>query len=357
MRTRTTLVLAALLAAASLMLPGGTARAQSTNAGAPGYHVTKKIPIGGDGFWDYLTLDSEARRLYISHATHVVVMDVDSGKVVGDIPGTDGVHGIALARDLGRGFTSNGRAGTVTVFDLKTLKVLDTVKTTGMNPDAIVYDPVSHRVFTFNGRSSSSTAIDATTGKVAGTIDLGGKPEFAQADGKGHIYDNLEDKSQVVELDTGKLSVMGRWSVAPCESPSGMAMDREHRRLFLGCDNKMMAVMDADSGKVMTTLPIDEGVDANRFDPGTGLAFSSNGEGTLTVVKEESPEKFTVVENVPTRRGARTMALDLKTHNIYLATAEFGPRPAPTAEHPHPRPSLVPGSFTVLEVEPSHLGK
>ena len=355
MRIRFALVAVLLLPAASWMLKQQGAQAQSATAGAPGYHVTKKIPIGGEGFWDYLTLDSEARRLYISHATHVVVLDVDTGKVVGDIPGTEGVHGIALASDLGRGFTSNGRAGTVTVFDLKTLQVLDTVKTTGMNPDAIVYDPVSHRVFTFNGRSSTSTAIDAATGKVAGTIDLGGRPEFAQADGKGLIYDNLEDKSQVIELDTAKLSVIGRWPLAPCESPSGMAMDREHGRLFIGCENKLMAVMDAGSGKIVATLPIDEGVDANGFDPGTGLAFSSNGAGTLTVVKEESPGKFSVVENIPTQRGARTMAVDLKSHNVYLATAEFGPRPAPTADNPRPRPSLVAGSFTILEVEPTHV--
>ncbi len=244
-------------------------------------------------------------------------------------------------------FTSNGRSNTVTIFDLKTLKTLGTVKT-GEGPDAIVYDPASRRVFTFNGRGGSSTAIDAATGTVAGTIPLGGDPEFAAADGQGHVYVNLEDKSMVVQLDSRALSVKSRWPLAPCESPSGMAMDREHRRLFVGCHNKMMAVMDADSGRVVATPAIGQGVDANRFDLATGLAFSSNGDGTLTVVREHSPDRFSVVENVETQRGARTMELDPKTHNVFLVTAKFGAPPAPTPEHPHPRPTIVPGSFTLL---------
>ncbi len=334
-----------------LMLLAATSpvAAADPTAAASGYHVIKKTVLGGEGFWDYLTMDSAARRLYISRATHVLVLDPDTTTQVGEIPDTPGVHGIALAADLGRGFTSNGRADTVTIFDLKTLQTLGSAKT-GKNPDAIIYDDATHRVFTFNGGSGDSTAIDAASGAVAGTAALGGRPEFAAADGKGRVYVNLEDKSVVVALDSKKLTVEARWPLEPCEEPSGMAMDREHRRLFIGCHNKMMAVMDADSGKVLATPPIGEGVDANAFDPGTSLAFSSNGDGTLTVVREEAPDKFTVLDNVPTQRGARTMALDLKTHHVFLVTAEFGPPPAPTAERPHPRPSMVPGTFTVLEV-------
>ena len=317
---------------------------------AAGYRVVKKIPVGGEGFWDYLIVDNEARRLYVSRGTHVMVLDPDAGTVVGDIPNTEGVHGIALVPEVGRGFTSNGRASTVTIFDLKTLKEIAQVKTTGQNPDAIIYDPASRRVFTLNGRGGNSTAIDAGTGTVAGTIELGGKPEFATADGKGRVYVNLEDKSMVVAVDSQQLKVESRWPLAPCEEPSGMAIDREHRRLFVGCHNQMMAVMDADTGRVLATPAIGQGVDANAFDPETQLAFSSNGDGTLTVVHEDSPDKFTVVGNVQTQRGARTMALDPKTHNIFLVTAEFGPPPAPTAEHPRPRPTIVPGSFVVLVV-------
>jgi YVTN family beta-propeller protein len=312
-----------------------------------GYHVIKKVVLGGEGFWDYLTVDSAARRLYISHASKVLVLNADTYALVGEIAGTDGVHGIAVAPALGRGFTSNGRSNTVTVFDLKTLEVKAQVKT-GENPDAIIYDPASRRIFTFNGRSADSTAIDAASGAVVGTIPLGGRPEFAAADGNGRIYVNLEDKSEVVILDSRALALKTRWPLAPCEEPSGMAMDTAHQRLFIGCHNKMMAVMDADTGRIVATLPIGEGVDGNSFDPRTGLAFSSNGEGTLTVIREESPEKFAVVENVPTQRGARTMALDVETHNVFLVTAEFGPPPAPTAERPRPRPSIVPGTFTLL---------
>ena len=311
------------------------------------YHLIKKVVLGGEGFWDYLTCDSAARRVYISRGAHVMVIDADTYAVVGDIPGTDGVHGIALAPEFGRGFTSNGRPNTVTIFDLKTLKVLGTAPT-GNGPDAIVYDPVSKRVFTFNGHGGDATAIDAASGKVAGTIPLGGKPEFAVADGRGHIYNNLEDKSELLQIDSKKLEVTARWPLAPGEEPSGLAMDTQHRRLFAGCHNRMMVVMDADSGKVLQTPSIGKGVDANRFDPGTQLAFSSNGEGTLTIFHEDSPEKFTPIESVPTERGARTMALDLKTHNIFLVTAEFGPAPSPSPEHPHPRPTVVPGTFTLL---------
>jgi YVTN family beta-propeller protein len=312
-----------------------------------GYHLLKKVSLGGEGFWDYLICDSANRHIFVSHGTHVMVLDADTYAVLGDIPDTQGVHGIALAPDLGRGFTSNGRTNNVTIFDLKTFKILGTVAT-GQNPDAILYDPASHRVFTMNGRSGDSTAIDAATGKVAGTIPLGGKPEFATADGAGHVYVNIEDKSTVADIDSNALTVKNTWPLAPCEEPSGMAIDVANRRLFSGCHNKVMAVMNADSGKVVATPPIGQGVDANAFDPGSSLAYSSNGDGTLTVVHEDSTDKYSVVENVSTQRGARTMALDTKTHNVFLVTAEFGPPPPATADQPHPRPSVVPGSFTLL---------
>jgi YVTN family beta-propeller protein len=315
--------------------------------GESGYHLKNKFPVGGEGFWDYLTMDSPTHRLFISRGTRVIVLDADSGKVVGEIPDTPGVHGIALAPEFGRGYISNGRGNNVTIFDLKTLATLAHVPA-GQNPDAIIYDLASKRVFAMNGRSGDITAIDAATGNVAGTIPVGGKLEFAAADGTGRIYVNVEDKSEIAEIDSEKLSVITRWPLAPCEEPSGLAMDTAARRLFAGCHNKMMAVVDANTGKVIATPAIGEGVDANAFDPVTKFAFASCGEGVLTVVHEDSPDKFSVVENVPTQRGARTMALDPKTHEVYLVTAEFGPRPEPTAENPRPRPAMVPDSFTVL---------
>ena len=319
-------------------------------AADPGLHVLKTFKLGGEGGWDYLEVDPDAHHLFISRATHVMVVDTESGKQVGDIPDTPGVHGIALAPELGRGFTSNGREGTVTIFDLKTLKVIDKVKGVGENPDAILYDPASQSVFTFNGRSHNSTAIEASSGKVLGQIPLDGKPEFAVSTGKGEIFVNLEDKSELTAIDPHTLKVKATWPLAPCESPSGLAMDVKNRRLFAGCDNKLMAVVNADSGKVITTVPIGDGVDAGRFDPENGFAYASCGEGVLTVVHEDSPEKFSVVGNVTTQRGARTMALDKKTHNLYTVTAEFGPRPAPTASEPRPRPPILPDSFVVLVV-------
>jgi WD40 repeat protein len=318
-------------------------------ASGSGYHVIKTYKVGGEGGWDYLTADSAARRVYISRGTHVIVLDADTGKSVGDIPDTPGVHGIALAPELGRGFTSNGREGTVSIFDIKTLAVSNKVKV-GENPDAILYDPATKRVFTFNGRSHDSSAIDAASGKVLGTIQLDGKPEFAASDGKGEIFVNIEDKSELTAIDPSKLEVKAKWPLAPCTEPTGLSIDRKHRRLFVGCDNKMMAVVDADSGKVVATPEIGEGVDATRFDPETGLAFASCGEdGVLTVLKEESPDKFTA-ENIPTEQGARTMALDEKTHSIFVVTAKFGPPPPATADNPHPRHTILPDTFVVLVV-------
>jgi YVTN family beta-propeller protein len=319
-------------------------------AAAPGYHLIKTYKLGGDGGWDYLTVDRAAKRLFISRSTHVMVIDTDSGQpAAGDIPDTPGVHGIALAPALGRGFVSNGREGTVTVFDLNNLKVLNKIKV-GENPDAILYDPASRRVFTFNGRSDDVTAIDAAKGEVVGTIKVDGKPEFAATDENGKIFVNIQDKSEIMALDPNTLEVKSRWPLAPCQDPTGLAIDRQHRRLFSGCGNKLMAVVDADNGKVISTLPIGAGVDANAFDPETELAFASCGEGVLTVVHEDAPDKFSVVETVPTKPGARTMALDPVSHQIFLVTAEFGPPPPPTAEQPHPRPAILPDSFVVLVV-------
>jgi len=317
------------------------------NAGPSGYYVAKKIVLGGEGGWDYLTVDSKARRVYISRGTHVMVVDADSGAVVGDIPNTNGVHGIAIAADFEKGFVTDGHDATVTIFDVKTLKVLGTAPT-GKNPDAIVYDPASKRVFAFNGSSKDATAIDAKTGTVAGTIPLGGKPEFAVADEKGHVFVNIEDKSEIVQFDSNKLAVEKHWSIAPGEEPSGLAIDRKHHRLFSVCSNKLMVVVNADDGKVVTTLPIGAGTDAAGFDLETGLAFSSNGDGTLTVVHEDSADKYSVIENVTTLRRARTMALDAKTHQVYTVSAEFGTTPAPTAEQRRPRAPMVPGTFTLL---------
>ena len=324
--------------------------AAAVAAAGPGYHVTQTYKVGGEGGWDYLTADAGARRVYISRGTHVMVMDADSGKIVGDIADTPGVHGIALAPELGKGFVSNGRENTVSIFDLKTLATSSKVKT-GENPDAILYDPATKRVFTFNGRSQDSTAIDAATGSVLGTIKLDGKPEFAASDAKGEIFVNIEDKSELTAIDPNKLEVKAKWPLAPCTEPSGLSIDRKNRRLFVGCDNKMMAVVDADSGKVLATPAIGEGVDATTFDDETGLAFASCGQdAVLTVVKEESPGKFSVAENVPTKRGARTLALDSKTHNVFVVTADFGPRPAPTSDNPRPHPPMLPDSFVVLVV-------
>ena len=286
-----------------------------------GYSVVKKIPIPGQGSWDYLTVDEGARRLYVSHGTQVEVIDVDALAIVGSIPKTLGVHGIAIASELGRGFVSDGKTSTVTIFDLKTLKPIAEVPT-GQKPDAIIFDPATSRVFAFNGGSNSATAIDASSGKVAGTVDLGGGPEYAASDGNGFVYDNLEDESLVLKIDSRKLTVEQRWPTAPCASPSSMAIDRANRRLFLGCRSKVMAVMNADTGKVITTLPIGDHVDATAFDPETKLIFNSNGEGTITVIRQDSPDKYAVVETVKTFPRAKTMALDQKTHRLFLSTAE-----------------------------------
>jgi len=288
-----------------------------------GYSIVKKIPIPGQGSWDYLTVDEAARRLYVSHGTQVEVIDIDALAIVGTIPDTPGVHGIAIAPDPGRGFVSEGQSSAVKIFDLKTLKAISEVPT-GKKPDAIIFDPATSRIFAFNGGSNSATAIDAATAKIAGTVDLGGGPEFAAADGDGFVYNNLEDESLVLKIDSRKLTVDSRWPTAPCASPSSMAMDRAHRRLFLGCRSKVMAVMNADSGQVIATLPIGDHVDATAFDQAARLIFNSNGEGTITVIRQETPDTYSVVDTIKTLPKAKTMALDPKTHRLFLSAAEGG---------------------------------
>ncbi|HZU54110.1 MAG TPA: hypothetical protein VFF77_09470 [Holophagaceae bacterium] len=308
-------------------------------------HVLRAIPLGGEGGWDYLNIDSAARRLYISRGTHVMVVDADSGKVVGDIAGTAGVHGIALAPDLGLGFTSNGRAASVTCFDLKTLKTVRVIQPTGEGPDAILYDPFSKRVFTFNGRGQSVTAINAATGAIEGTLPLNAKPEFAATDGAGRIFVNLEDKSQIAVFGAKDLKLQATWPIAPVEEPSGLAFDAAQGRLYSTGGNAKVAVVDVKTGKVLAAIPSGEGTDAGGFDAGNGLAYASNGAGTLTVI-----QGLKALGEVPTAKGARTMIVDAKTHHVFLVTADFGPAPAPTAERPHPRPSMLPGTFKLVEV-------
>lgn len=314
------------------------------------WHVVQRWQIGGEGGWDYLAFDPATKHLYISRSDRVVVMDVGSGKQIGEVDGLSGVHGIAIVHDLHRGFISNGRANTVTVFDPATLKTEQTIAVDGQNPDAILYDPYSKRVFTFNGHSHDASVIDAASGKLLGSIALPGKPEFAVSDGKGHVYDNIEDQGELVEIDPRAMKVTHTWKLKDCEDPSGLAMDLAHRRLFSVCQNGNMAVTDADSGKPVASVPIGEDPDAAAFDPQRQLAFSSNGEsGTLTVVHEDSADHYSVLANVPTQKSARTMALQ-PDGDIYLSAAQFGPRPKPSADNPRGRPPLVPGSFTVLVV-------
>jgi DNA-binding beta-propeller fold protein YncE len=316
-------------------------------AGASGYRLAKKVKLGGSGGWDYLEVDPATHRLFISRATHVIVFDPDQEKIVGDIRETQGVHGIAFANEFNKGFTTDGRTADSTVFDLASLKTLGVIKT-DKDSDAIIYDPFSKRVFTFNGDANTSTAIDAQSGKAVSTFPLGGGPEFGATDGKGKIFVNLEDKSSLVKFDAKSLKIENTWPLAPCESPSGLAIDAAHEILIVGCHNKLMAFVDGNSGKVLGTVPIGQGVDANRFDPVTGYAFASCGDGTLTIAHEDSPGKFSAVETIQTQRGARTMALDYATHVAYLVTADFGPTPDATSENPRPRPSIIPETFVLL---------
>jgi DNA-binding beta-propeller fold protein YncE len=315
------------------------------------YHLRKEIPVGGEGAWDYLSVDEAARRLYVSHATKLVVIDLDKEQVVGEINDTPGVHGFAVASQLGRGFSSNGREARASIVELKTLKTLSKVET-GENPDAILYEPGRQEVYTFNGRGRSATVFEAKSGKVVATIALPGKPEFAVADVKaGRVYCNLEDKSEVAAIDTKTREVVNTWPIAPGKEASGMAIDLAHHRLFPGCGNKLMLMMDSVNGKVVSSVPIGDGVDANAFDPATQLAFASCRDGTVTIAHEDSPEKLTVVQTLKTERGAKTMALDPKTHRIYLGSARFEPVPEQAPGAARQRPKIIAESFKVLVYE------
>ena len=316
----------------------------AVRAQAPGYTVTKHYQLGGEGGWDYLTFDTAGHRLFVTHGTHVQVVDPDNGAVIGDIPNTPHVHGVALALNLGRGFITAAGDTAIHIFDLKTLQPIGTVKA-DPDDDAIVYDPATKYVVSMNGDSHTATVVDGARGKVVGTVQLPGGPEFAVSDNHGMVYANIEDKSLLVAIDLKVMKVVRQWDLAPCQSPSGLAIDREHHRLFSGCHNQKMAISDAAAGKVIATVPIGARVDANRYDPGTRLAFSSNGDGTLTVVHEDSPDRFTELGTVTTAVGARTMALDPKTHTIYLVTAKFEPAQG-TA-----RPRPLPNTFEMIVVQ------
>jgi DNA-binding beta-propeller fold protein YncE len=318
-------------------------------AGDPNFQVTAHFATAGEGGWDYLTFDAEGRRLFITRATHVQVLDTATGKLLGDIPNTSGAHGVALASDLGIGAISNGKAGSVSLFNLKSLEKTADVKA-GTKPDAILYDAASHLVFAFNGVSHDVTVIDPAKAAAVATIPLPGQPEFGATDLQGHVFVNLEDKSEIAEIDVQHKTVLAHWPLTGCDGPTGLAIDRAHNRLFSVCANQVMTVLDPASGKVVATVPIGKHPDAAAFDSALGLAFSSNGDGTLTVVHQESPDSYKVLQNVPTASGARTLALDPGSHTVYLVTAKFGPAPAATAADAHARPTMIPGSFEVLVV-------
>jgi len=307
------------------------------------YALTREIPVGGDGGWDYLSIDSAAHRLYVTHATRVVVVETDKEEILGTITATPGVHGFALAPELQRGFASDGRDGNISIVDLKTLKTITKVPA-GKNPDAILYESGRQEVYAFNGRSDSVTVIAAATGAGVATTPLPGKPEFAAADpAAGRVYCNIEDKNEVVALDTKSHLILNTWPIAPGEEASGLAIDLDHHRLFIGCRNKRMAMMDATTGKILDTVPIGTGVDACAFDPGAGLAFSSCGDGTTTIAREDG-DKLTAVQTLITQRGARTMALDPFTHRIYLATAQYEAQ----SDDQTGRPRMIPNTLKVL---------
>ncbi len=328
----------------------GFASSINAQTGAINAKVASNIHLPGTGGWDYLTVDESTGRLFISHGSVVQVVDTKTNQLVGTIENTPGVHGIAIAADLNKGFISCGRSDTVLVFDLKTLKTIAGVAVTGKNPDAIIYDKFSSRVFVYNGRTANATVIDGKTNKVAGTIAFDGKPEYSVSDGKGKVYANIEDKSLIVQINATTLAVEQKWSIAPGEEPSGLALDNETHRLFSVCGNKMMVVFDAVNGKVITTLPIGDGCDGVMFDPELKRAYSSNGDGTITVVQEEKGDKFTVASTIKTQQGARTITINKGTHRLYLPTAEYLPAPAATTENPRPRRTMKPDSFTILEV-------
>lgn len=340
---------AAIAALAGAALPP-IAMADAAPGQPPAPAVAERFAPGGDTGWDYLSYDAAANRLFISRADHVQVIDGASGKAVGEIPGTDGVHGVALVPQLNKGFTSNGKANSVTVFELDSLKVRRQIALNGRKPDAIIYDPASRHVLAFNGHSNSLDTIDPAAESLLATLALPGRPEFAAADGQGRVYVNLEDKGQVTVIDSLAGKVLATWPLGACEEPSGLALDPLHHRLFSVCQNRKMVVLDSVSGKRLAEVPIGDGPDAAAYDPATGLIYSSNEDGTLTVAREESPGRFRVVAKVATQKGARTLALDSAGRRIFLAAADFTPPPPATPEQPHPHPGIVPGSFRILVV-------
>ena len=318
------------------------------------FKLVNKFIVGGEGRWDLLAFDAKQRRLFVSRATHVQVIDADSGKLVGDIPGTDGVHGIALADEFNAGFTSNGKSNSVTVFDLKTLNIIENINISGMNPDVIIYEPKSKHIFAFNGRSTNATVIDAATRKELASISLPGKPELAVSNEAGQVFVNIEDKNEIIVIDSGSNKVIKTYSLGSGTEPTGLAFDQKHHRLFAVCANNKMEILDSETGKIISEQVIGDGPDSAAFDPGLGIAFSSNGDGTLTLVKENDPDHFAVTQNVLTQKGARTMAYDSDKHIAYLVTASFGETPAATKEQPKPRPAIIPNSFVVLAVSITH---
>jgi len=341
MQKKSTFVLAAML----LIFTHCFSQDKSTS----GFKILKEIKVPGDGHWDYCAFDSVNRHLFISHGTKVDVLDVDKGEVVGQIPNTNGVHGIAIAYDLNKGYTSNGKDSSVTEFDLKTFKTLKVIKIPGANPDCILYDPFTQYVFTFNGKSKDATVIDAHYSTVAGKIDLGGKPEFAATNKKGNVYVNLEDKSVLVVIDAKAMKVFARWDIKPGEEPSGLSYDETYDRLFIGCGNQTMVVLNPYNGKVVQSYAIGDGVDATAFNHTTKTVFSSNGDATLTIATQQNANKYINIENIPTRKGARTMAVDTKLNRVYLPDASFGP--AETKKDGTPgKPSIQPDSFVILVV-------
>lgn len=339
----------------SLLLMLGIATVMG--AASKNYHRLQKYTFGpAEGstreYFDYIFVDSPARRVYLSHGTEIKVLDADNGSLIGNITGLKQDHGVAVATEFGRGFITDGGQGKVVIFDLKTLKTVGEAKADD-DADSIVYDPASKRVFVMNGDPHSCTVIDAKSGAVVSTVDLGGGPEFAVADGKGRIYVNIENKNELISLDSNALKIESRWPLAPAGTPTALAIDREHRRLFsAGRNPQMLVVLDADSGKVIQSFPISAGVDAAAYDPETGLIFASTREGMIHIFHEDSPDKFSEVESVKTEYGAKTLGLDAKTHNVFVDTADFAPPAAPTAEHPHPQRAAIPGTFHVLVFGP-----
>ena len=340
---------AVLLAGVVETLPTVAQAQEPAATPASGYHLDATWKLGGEGGWDYLTVDAQAHRLYVTRPDRVQVVDTDKGTLVGEMPGLEGGHGTAFVPELGRGFATSGKSGTVLVFDLQTLKAVGEPVKVGKKPDAIIYEPLTKHVFAFNGDSADATVIDAATAKVVATVPLGGAPEFAVSDGKGTLFVNLEDKSETLAIDVQKNTVVHRWPLAPGDAPTGLALDPTKRRLYAGCHNEQMIVLDADAGKVLGSLPIGKGVDADAFDPATGFAFASCGDGSLTVAKEEPAGTFHVVERVNTRPGARTMALDPQTHAVYVAAADFEPAPTPGPDGKRARPKMVAGTFVILK--------